>query len=158
MSTNNNRPLYRAYTVTKRGEGKSKRKFYYEIGAVWEVSGGLRAALDGNSPDGIVYLIDPDEECENIDTLSTPELDDTPPLYRAFTVIVRIVDKKSANAGASLGAAWEIKSGLKVVVGANPLDGIIQLREPKETEDADDDRQDNRKVARLEPRRNRDRS
>ena len=94
MSTNNNRPLYRAYTVTERGEGKDKRTFHHEIGAVWEVSGGLRAALDGNALDGIVYLIDPSEDYENIDTLSTPELEDTPPLYRAFTVIVRMVDKK----------------------------------------------------------------
>ena len=130
MSTNN-RPLYRAYTVAERGEGKNKRKSYCEIGAVWEVTGGLRAALDGNLLDGVVYLISPDDDYDNIDTVSTPELEDTPPLYRAFTVVVRGEGKKKRERWRLLGGAWEIKSGLKVVVGANPLDGVIQLREPR---------------------------
>jgi hypothetical protein len=153
----NNRPLYRAYTVVERGEGRDKRKSYCEIGAAWEVSGGLRAVLDGNSFDGIVYLIDLDEDSSNIDTVSTPELEDTPPLYRAFTVIERGEGKKKRERWRLLGAAWENKSGIKVVVGANSLDGIIQLREPKETEDEGDNRDDDRKVARLDTRR-RDRS
>ena len=112
MSTNN-RPLYRAYTVAERGEGKNKRKSYCEIGAVWEVTGGLRAALDGNLLDGVVYLIDPDEEYENIDTVSTPELGDTPLLYPAFTVVVRGEGKKKRERWRLLGGHGRSRAASK---------------------------------------------